>query len=61
MMAGGVLVYFEERQVKQFFSSLADNFPSGEIVFGAGSKLGVWIANKFFSLALRCKPLSNGG
>ncbi|HYA61521.1 MAG TPA: hypothetical protein VED16_05515 [Candidatus Acidoferrum sp.] len=56
MMAGGVLVYFEERQVKQFFSSLADNFPSGEIVFGAGSKLGSLIANRFFASATMHAP-----
>jgi len=37
MIAGGVLPYFEESQVKQFFSMLADNFPDGEIVFEAMS------------------------
>ena len=40
-------MYFEEAQVKQFFSMLADNFPSGEIVFDAPSKLdnnfGTWV------------------
>ena len=39
MIAGGVLPFFEEAQVKQFFSMLADNFPGGEIVFNAPSKL----------------------
>ncbi len=39
MMAGGVLRYFEEAQVRQFFSLLADKFPSGEIVFDAQSAL----------------------
>ena len=47
MIMGGVLMYFEEAQVKQFFSMLADNFPSGEIVFDAPSKLdnnfGTWV------------------
>ncbi|MGB8312813.1 MAG: class I SAM-dependent methyltransferase [Halobacteriota archaeon] len=47
MVAGGVFMWFEETQVKQFFSMLADNFPSGEIVFNALSKLddgfGAWI------------------
>ena len=31
MVAGGVFMWFEETQVKQFFSMLADNFPNGEI------------------------------
>jgi O-methyltransferase involved in polyketide biosynthesis len=39
MVAGGVLPFFEESQVKEFFSMLADNFPGGEIVFNALSKL----------------------
>jgi O-methyltransferase involved in polyketide biosynthesis len=51
MMSGGVLVYFEQSQVKQFFSSLADNFPGSEIVFGAGQKLSNLIANRFFATA----------
>jgi len=38
MIAGGVLQFFEEAQVKQFFSMLADNFPDGEIVFTAMSR-----------------------
>ena len=39
IMAGGVLPFFEKPQVKQFFSTLADNFPGGEIIFDAPSKL----------------------
>jgi O-methyltransferase involved in polyketide biosynthesis len=39
MIAGGLLRYFEESQVKKFFSMLADNFPGGEIVFDVESKL----------------------
>jgi hypothetical protein len=39
MVAGGVLSWLEKLQVKQFFSMLADNFPGGEIVFNARSKL----------------------
>ena len=39
MIAGGVLPFFEEAQVKQFFSLLADNFPGGEIIFDAPSRL----------------------
>jgi O-methyltransferase involved in polyketide biosynthesis len=33
MIAGGVLHWFDQVQVKQFFSMLADNFDGGEIVF----------------------------
>ena len=35
MIAGGVFFYFNEIQVHQFFSMIADNFPGGEIVFDA--------------------------
>jgi hypothetical protein len=35
MIAGGVFMWFEESEIKQFFSMLADNFPDGEIVFNA--------------------------
>jgi O-methyltransferase involved in polyketide biosynthesis len=35
MIAGGVLPMFDETQLKQIFSMLADNFPGGEIVFDA--------------------------
>ena len=45
-MAAGVLFCFEEAQVRRFFSSLADKFPSSEIVFNAHSKLGVSFANR---------------
>ena len=38
VMAGGVLPFFEESEIKQFFSMLADNFPDGEIVFDAMSR-----------------------
>jgi len=38
MFAGEVLQFFEETQVKQFFSMLAENFPDGEIVFTAMSR-----------------------
>jgi len=39
MIAGGVLGWFNESEVKQFFLMLADNFPDGEIVFDAISRL----------------------
>ena len=38
MIAGDVLQFFEESEMKQFFSMLADNFPGGEIVFDAVSR-----------------------
>jgi O-methyltransferase involved in polyketide biosynthesis len=41
----GVLGFFEKSQVKQFFSSLADNFPGGELVFDTASKLGNLMSN----------------
>ena len=39
MIAGGALGWFNESEVKQFFLMLADNFPDGEIVFDAMSRL----------------------
>jgi O-methyltransferase involved in polyketide biosynthesis len=46
IIAGGVLQFFEESQVKQFFSMLADNFHDGEIVFdailGSDDDFGAW-------------------
>jgi O-methyltransferase involved in polyketide biosynthesis len=45
LMAAGVLFYFEEFQVRHFFSLLADNLPGGEIVFDALPKLGVFFSN----------------
>ena len=40
MIAEAVLPIFKESEIKLFFSMLADNFPDGEIVFDAPSKLG---------------------
>jgi len=45
MVAGGVLMYFEESQVKQFFLLLADNFPHGEIAFDAVPKLNAFLGS----------------
>ena len=45
MISCGVLAFFEESQIKQFFSSLADNLHDGEIVFDAASKLGTLVSN----------------
>ena len=47
MIADGVLPWFNELEVKRFFSMLADHFPSGEIVFDAMSRsdnsVGAWM------------------
>jgi O-methyltransferase involved in polyketide biosynthesis len=47
ILVGGVLQWFDEPQVKQFFSMLADNFDGGEIVFdvllGSGAYLNLWV------------------
>ena len=47
MIGGGVLSWFKELEVKRFFSMLADNFPSGEIVFDAVARsdngVGAWM------------------
>ena len=47
IIAGGVLHFFEESQVKQFFSALADNFDGGEIVLDILSRsddgFGAWM------------------
>jgi hypothetical protein len=46
MIAGGVFHWFDQAQVKQFFSMLADNFDGGEIVFNVISRpehFGRWM------------------
>jgi len=54
MVVGGVLVYYEESQVRQFFSLLADNFSGDEIVFDAPSrKIRVAGLSAAFKWALR--------
>ena len=45
-VAGGVLGYFDEGQVKTFFSALADNFPGAEMVFSAYSRREVSLINR---------------
>ena len=45
MLAGGVLDWFDESQVKQFFLLLPDNFPGAEIVLNAQSRLWRLISN----------------
>ncbi|HYA61158.1 MAG TPA: hypothetical protein VED16_03645 [Candidatus Acidoferrum sp.] len=45
MISCGVLGFFKKSQIKQFFSSLADNFSGGELVFDVASTLGNLISN----------------
>jgi len=45
-IAAGVLYYFEEFQIKDFFKKLADMFSESEIVFDTASPFGVKMANK---------------
>jgi O-methyltransferase involved in polyketide biosynthesis len=45
LSAGGVLEWFDEAQVKQFFSRLADHFPHAEIALNAQSRVGRAITN----------------
>ncbi|WXG42020.1 MAG: class I SAM-dependent methyltransferase [Candidatus Freyarchaeum deiterrae] len=44
--SGGVLVYFEETEIKKLLSKLADRFPGGEIVFDTMSPFMVSQGNK---------------
>jgi len=39
IVSAAVLMYFEETQVRQFFSSLADEFPGAEVVFNTYTAL----------------------
>jgi O-methyltransferase involved in polyketide biosynthesis len=39
MIAAGVLLYFQESDIKSFFSSLADGLSGAEIVFNTQSRL----------------------
>ena len=45
-VAAGVLYYFEENQLKKFFSMLAEKFPCCELVFDAVTLRGLNVANK---------------
>jgi O-methyltransferase involved in polyketide biosynthesis len=45
-IAAGVFYYFEENQMKKFFTKLADTFPESEVVFDASSAMGIRVANK---------------
>jgi O-methyltransferase involved in polyketide biosynthesis len=45
-VANGVLMYFEENQLRSLFSALATKFPGSEIVFDAHSKIAITVGNK---------------
>lgn len=45
-LAGGVLYYFNEPEVKGFFKLLADSFPGSEIVFDTVSEFSMQYVNK---------------
>jgi O-methyltransferase involved in polyketide biosynthesis len=45
LMAGGVFVYLNERDIKALFLDLAEEFPGCEIMFEIYSKLLVWLRN----------------
>jgi O-methyltransferase involved in polyketide biosynthesis len=53
-LAEGVLVYFDEAQVKPLVLSLLDRFPGSEMVFDVFSPFGVWE----FNLAVSRSKLS---
>jgi O-methyltransferase involved in polyketide biosynthesis len=46
LIAAGVLYYFDESELKNFFGRMADAFPKGEMIFDAASPLGIRVANK---------------
>ena len=46
IISGGVLMYFHEEQMKQFFLALAKAFPGGGICFDGENKSGVRKSNK---------------
>lgn len=45
-IAAGVLYYFEENQIREFFIKIADLYLDSEFVFDASSPIGVRMANK---------------
>lgn len=51
MIAAGILPYFTEQEVKSLFSSLADHFPSSELVFDAVSRFGRFFSNRWIKKA----------
>jgi O-methyltransferase involved in polyketide biosynthesis len=48
MIAGGLFTYFDEEDVSQFFRTIAQRFPGGEIIFDSSSSRGNWVINRRF-------------
>jgi O-methyltransferase involved in polyketide biosynthesis len=46
IIAGGLFMYFEEREVRALFTAMADRFPGGEIHFDTMPKLGTIFINR---------------
>jgi O-methyltransferase involved in polyketide biosynthesis len=46
IIAGGLFYYFEEQQLRELVSRIAEHFPTGEIFFDAQSKTAVRISNR---------------
>jgi O-methyltransferase involved in polyketide biosynthesis len=46
IIAAGVFYYFDQKQIKEFFISLAGRFSACELFFDAASPLGVRVANE---------------
>ena len=45
-LAGGVLMYFEERKVREFLAMIGRRFPGGEIVFDSIAPEGIRLASR---------------
>ncbi len=51
LMAGGVLFYFPESQLRPWFNQMADTFPGAELIFDAVSVAAMPMVNKGLSMA----------
>lgn len=47
-IAEGVLIYFNEAQVKQLLTFLVEHFPGSNLIFDSNSPLGVKLSNRIF-------------
>jgi len=45
-IAGGLIYYFKEDQIKDLFKKMADKYLGGLLIFDAISKLAIWISNQ---------------
>lgn len=45
-IAGGLVHYFKEEDIKNLFEKMATQFPGGLIIFDAISKLAIWISKQ---------------